>query len=119
MNPFSIQPETSFQNVVDHQFSGADRSRTDEFPDGQFGVGAGDDSQPPRWTLHELEHDLWGEYWREIIIHRANFKETETQIVGIIQKTVNAYARLLGIMKKGAPYSNADEFNAALARVTA
>ncbi len=85
--------EASFQNMVDHEYSGKDRAPND-YPNGLFGITPG--STPPRWTLNQLAHELMGEYVTMPLNKRAEWSNTATEILGIIQQTVNNYADVLG-----------------------
>lgn len=85
--------ETSFQNMVDHEYSGKDRA-TKEYPDGSFGITPG--STPPRWTPQQLFAELVREYTTMVGNRRAVWSQTFDQAVGIIQATVNTYTALVG-----------------------
>ena len=110
--------ETSFQNMVDHEYSAKDRSVTPDFPNGQFGIQGGS-SQVPRWTLDELKHELDNEDVSMTKNNRGRWKENAIQRSGIITNTLNAYADVLGkVCSK--EYQNApQEWLDACARVTA
>lgn len=91
-NNFSIQPETDFQNMVDHEYSGKDRT-IPEFPNGLFGSVPG--SRGPAWTPNQLIKELMREAINQSDQHRAEWKQDETQRLGIIQQAANNLADLI------------------------
>lgn len=97
--------ETSFQNMIDHEYSGKDRA-TPEFPNGTFGIIPG--ARPPQWTLSQLYKELVREYTTMVDNKRAIWENSFDQVVGIIQATVNNYAALLGQVN-AKTYSNSTE----------
>ncbi len=103
------QFETSFQNLIDHEYSGKDRA-TPEFPDGNFGITPG--ATPPRWTPQKLFAELSHEYETMVNNNRAKWDTSFDKAVGMIQNTVNIFAKLVGDVAK-APHSNTtDEWDA-------
>lgn len=79
--------ETSFQNMVDSEYSGKAQG-------GMFGITPG--AIPPHWTLDGLAHELMGEYITQPLNKRAEWKESDTQVLGIINQTVLMYAQIMG-----------------------
>ncbi len=102
------QFETSFQNMIDHEYSGKDRA-TKEFPNGNFGITPG--STPPRWTPQQLFSELVREYKVMVDNNRAKWDKTFDQAVGIIQNTVNIFGGILGDVSKGAYTSTTPEWD--------
>jgi hypothetical protein len=91
------QFETSFQNMIDHEYSGKDRA-TKEYPNGVFGMDPGE--RPPTWTPQQLFAELSHEYKTMVDNRRAVWSVTFDQAVGLIQNTVNIYGALLGEVAK-------------------
>lgn len=97
MPEVSPQFETSFQKMVDEEYSGIHHLNADrraEFPNGMFGITPG--ATPPRWTPQQLFADLVHTYTTMTKDNRAQWENSFDQIIGIIQTTVNNYIGVLG-----------------------
>ncbi len=79
----------SFQTLVDYAYIGVG---------GKFGVTPG--SIPPRWTVGQLAKELMGEYITQPGNFLDNWTESLTQVLGIIQTTINKYAGQLGELSR-------------------
>jgi len=112
-------PETSFQHMVDVEYSQVDRSKSDEWPNGLFGIQPGSSSFFPKWTMDELLKSLSNEDPTMTGNNRAKWKEDAFQRTSIILNTLYAYAAVLGKLKQMQFQNEPQEWTDAMSRVTA